>query len=108
LDSLRWKDFKSGKPQEQSFELFYRHQWIHVVALQEITNTILADFKPYGISLLLQSIFNSFLDMPGISHAHSSIKALRSLGKGVLSGIQHKIQAIFTKTTTDTQTTNTQ
>ncbi|MDR2419788.1 MAG: hypothetical protein LBD40_00475 [Puniceicoccales bacterium] len=105
LDSLRWKDFKSEKPQEQSFELFYRHQWRQVIALQEITSTILADFKPYGISLLLQSIFNSFLDIPGISHAHNSLKALRSLGKGILSGVQHKVQAIFTKTktTTDTQ-----
>jgi hypothetical protein len=103
LDSLRWKDFKSEKPQEQSFDLFYRHQWNQITSLQEITDTLSTDFKPYGISFLLQSIFSSFLNLPGVSHAHGSLQALQSLGKGILSGVHSKIQSIFTKTTTDNQ-----
>jgi hypothetical protein len=103
LDSLRWKDFKPEKPQEKSFELFYRHQWTQVSSFHEITDTILTDFKSYGISFFLQSILHSFLNLPGISNAHGGIQALQSLSKRILSGVSGEIQSLFTKTTTKSQ-----
>ncbi|MDR2377600.1 MAG: hypothetical protein LBD54_02515 [Puniceicoccales bacterium] len=102
LDILRWKDFKPAKAQEQEFRIFYRHQWIQITSLDTIIHTLLTDFKPYGISLFMQSIFDSFFDIPGISQVHSGVKALQSLGKRVLSEVKGKFETVSTQTTTKT------
>ncbi|MDR0728240.1 MAG: AsmA family protein [Puniceicoccales bacterium] len=102
LDVLRWKDFKPAKVQEQEFHIFYRHQWIQVTSLDTITSTLLTDFKPYGISLFMQSIFDSLLGLPGISQAHSGVKLLQSLSKRALSEFKGKFESVSTQTTTKT------
>ncbi|MDR3143458.1 MAG: AsmA family protein [Puniceicoccales bacterium] len=103
LDSLRWQDFKSSKVQEQSFEIFYRHQWTQITSLDTIIHTLLTDFKPYGISLFMRSIFDSLLGLPGISHVHGGVKMLQSLGKKVLSELKGKFEAVSIQTTTKGQ-----
>jgi hypothetical protein len=100
LDSLYWKDFKQDSS-EKSLELFYRHQWTQVTSLREITDVISTDLQPYGMSLFIQSIFDTLLNFSGVSRINESINALQSLGKRVLSGVKGEIQSHFTEITTE-------
>jgi len=107
LDTLRWKDFKPEPPQEKSLELFYRHQWAQVRSFQTITDTLLNDLKPYGLSFFLQSILSSFVSLPGLSHLRDSLQVIHATGKRILSGVGHELQSHFSRTRVQTRTTTT-
>jgi hypothetical protein len=75
----------------------YRREFSNVDDPNKVIKTLLSDLSKYGLSLFIQTTFDSVLHLPGIEQITSGLIKTKDISKDIVSGIGNRLKDLFKK-----------
>jgi hypothetical protein len=88
---------ESGAEPAKEYSLNYRRKFTNIEDANAIIKPLMADLSKYGVSLFVQSVFDSVLHMPGVDQVTDGVMTIKDISKGTIRDIETGIKHLFKK-----------
>jgi hypothetical protein len=88
---------ESGTDPTKEFTLNYHRKFTNVEDVNTVIKSLTTDLSKYGVSIFVQSVFNSVLHLPGVDRVTGGITTIKNVSKGTIRDIETGIKHLFKK-----------
>jgi uncharacterized protein involved in outer membrane biogenesis len=96
LKSVTIIDESTGEPAREH-SINYRRTFTNVEDADTAIDAIVSDLNRYGVSIFVQSVFNSILHLPGIDQVSSGATVIKDISKETIHSIGNGVKRLFKK-----------
>jgi uncharacterized protein involved in outer membrane biogenesis len=96
LKSVKIVD-ESGVDPAKEYVLNYRRKFTDIEDVNTVIKSLTSDLSKYGISILVQSAFNSILHLPGVDQVTGGITTIKDISKETIHGVGTGIKRLLGK-----------
>jgi uncharacterized protein involved in outer membrane biogenesis len=88
---------ESGINPVKEYALNYRRKFTDIEDVDTVIKSLTSDLNKYGVSILVQSAFNSILHLPGVNQVTEGITTIKDVSKETIHGVGTGIKRLLKK-----------